>query len=50
MHASPHQTMRAKGRPLPTHDLWIASLALEHGQVLHTRDSHFAEMPGLATM
>jgi len=48
--ASLLQTMRAKGRPLPTHDLWIASLALEHGLVLYTRDAHFADVPGLASM
>jgi predicted nucleic acid-binding protein len=49
-YASLHQTLRARGRPIPTNDLWIASLALEHGLVLYTRDAHFAELPGLAWM
>jgi len=48
--ASLHQTMRVRDRPIPTNDLWIASLALEHGLVLYTRDAHFAEVPGLASM
>jgi len=47
-YASLHQLLRAAGRPIPTNDLWIASLAIEHGLVLYTRDAHFADLPGLA--
>jgi tRNA(fMet)-specific endonuclease VapC len=47
-YAALHRALRARGRPIPTNDLWIASLALEHGLVLYTRDAHFAEVPGLA--
>lgn len=47
-YASLHQALRSAGRPIPTNDLWIASLALEHGLVLYTRDAHFADLPGLA--
>jgi len=49
-YASLHQTLRALGRPIPTNDLWIASLALEYGLVLYTRDAHFSKVPGLASM
>lgn len=29
------------GRPVPTHDLWIAASAMEHGLRVLTTDSHF---------
>jgi predicted nucleic acid-binding protein len=47
-YAGVHDALRAKGRPIPTNDLWIAAIALEHGLVLYTRDPHFAAVPGLA--
>jgi tRNA(fMet)-specific endonuclease VapC len=40
--------LRAAGTPIPTNDLWIASLALQHGAALFTRDRHFAAIPQLA--
>ena len=49
-YASLHQALRARGTPIPTNDLWIAALALEHGLVLYTRDAHFTDLPGLACM
>ena len=49
-YASLHQALRARGTPIPTNDLWIASLAIEHGLVLYTRDAHFTDLPGLACM
>jgi predicted nucleic acid-binding protein len=49
-YASLHQTLRTAGKPVPTNDLWIASLAVTHGLVLYTRDAHFAQVPGLACM
>lgn len=45
-----HQALRARGTPIPTNDLWIASLAIEHGLVVYTRDVHFTKVPGLACM
>jgi hypothetical protein len=35
------------GTPIPENDLWIASLALERGWPLATRDAHFGRVPGL---
>lgn len=42
-----HRQLRAKGTPIPTHDLWIAALAVEHGLALYTRDEHFRRLPQL---
>jgi tRNA(fMet)-specific endonuclease VapC len=39
--------LRAKGRPIPENDVWIAALARQHNLVLVTRDEHFAEVEGL---
>jgi tRNA(fMet)-specific endonuclease VapC len=43
------QTLKAKGRPLPENDIWIAAAAIHHGMVLITRDHHFREVPDLST-
>jgi tRNA(fMet)-specific endonuclease VapC len=40
--------LRAKGRPIPENDLWIAALALQYGLTLATRDEHFNSIDGLA--
>ena len=47
-YAALHHVLRTKGRPIPTNDLWIAAIAIEHGLVLYTRDAHFQAVPGLA--
>lgn len=40
-------TLKAKGKPIPTNDMWIASQALEHGCVICTHDKHFGFIEGL---
>jgi tRNA(fMet)-specific endonuclease VapC len=40
--------LRLRGRPIPTHDVWIAAIARRHGLTLISRDSHFDEVDGLA--
>ncbi len=40
-------TLKRKGRPIPTNDIWIAAQALEHGCVVCTFDKHFYEIDGL---
>ena len=37
--------LRQAGTPIPTNDLWIAALAVEHGLTLFTRDKHFDRLP-----
>jgi tRNA(fMet)-specific endonuclease VapC len=40
-----HGQLRRQGTPIPTHDLWIAALAAQHGALLCTRDAHFEHLP-----
>ena len=37
--------LRRQGTPIPTNDMWIAALALQHHLVLHARDEHFTHLP-----
>ena len=39
--------LRRQATPIPTNDLWIAALALQHNLTLYTRDAHFARIPQL---
>lgn len=39
--------LRAKGRPIPENDIWIAAIAMQYNLVLATRDEHFREVDGL---
>lgn len=40
-------SLKSKGKPIPTNDMWIASQALEHGCVVCTHDKHFSYIEGL---
>ena len=40
--------LRAKGRPIPTNDIWIAAHAMETGTELISSDGHFKHVDGLA--
>ncbi len=44
-YASVFQQLRTQGTPIPTHDLWIAALVLQHDLLLHSRDRHFDHLP-----
>lgn len=39
--------LKAKGRPLPSNDLWLAASALQYGLALATYDDHFRAVSGL---
>ncbi len=39
--------LKAKGRPIPTNDIWIAANAMKHGLALYSFDNHFEEIDGL---
>jgi tRNA(fMet)-specific endonuclease VapC len=41
--------LRAKGRPVPENDIWIAAIARQHALTLITRDEHFGEISGLVS-
>jgi tRNA(fMet)-specific endonuclease VapC len=41
--------LRRQGTPIPTNDLWIAALALQHDLILCTKDEHFRHIPQLKT-
>ena len=41
-------SLRAKGRPIPTNDVWIAAHVMETGAELVSADSHFEHVDGLA--
>jgi len=41
-----HQ-LRVQGTPIPTNDVWIAALAVQHDLALYARDKHFDHLPQL---
>ena len=46
-YASLYRQLRRQGTPIPTKDIWIAALVLQHGLTLHARDRHFDRLPQL---
>ena len=48
-YAQLHRELREHGTPIPTNDLWIAALAVQHDLVLCTSDDHFRQIPQLVT-
>ena len=47
-YASVFRQIRRQGTPIPTNDMWLAALVLQHNLVLHARDRHFDRLPQLA--
>jgi tRNA(fMet)-specific endonuclease VapC len=41
------ELLRARGRPIPENDIWMAAIALQHDLILVTRDAHFEAVDGL---
>ena len=39
--------LRRDGKPIPTNDIWIGAIALQHGLRMFTRDKHFKHIAGL---
>jgi tRNA(fMet)-specific endonuclease VapC len=37
--------LREQGTPIPTSDIWIASLVMQHDLLLYSRDRHFDHLP-----
>jgi len=46
-YASLYRQLRKQGTPIPTNDMWIAALVLQHSLVLFARDAHFDVLPQL---
>ena len=46
-YAAIYAQLRGKGTPIPTNDIWIAAIALEHNLILYTRDAHFDHIPSV---
>lgn len=44
-----YSSLRKKGKPIPSNDLWIAAQTLENGCVLCSYDKHFKEVDGLVS-
>ncbi|MEK6609173.1 MAG: type II toxin-antitoxin system VapC family toxin [Myxococcota bacterium] len=46
-YAAVYRQLRRQGTPIPTNDMWIAALVLQHNLVLCARDAHFDHLPQL---
>jgi predicted nucleic acid-binding protein len=46
-YAHTYLSLRRKGKPIPTNDLWIAATALQHGLAVFTYDKHFFDIDGI---
>jgi tRNA(fMet)-specific endonuclease VapC len=40
-------TLKQNGTPIPSNDLWIAALAMQHGLPIVSQDRHFDRVPGI---
>jgi predicted nucleic acid-binding protein len=41
--------LKRQARPIPSNDLWIAAIAMEHGYSVFTYDKHFGQIDNLLT-
>ena len=46
-YADIYASLRRRGTPIPTNDLWIAAIARHHRLALFSFDAHFQAVPGL---
>lgn len=46
-YANVYRQLRSQGTPIPTNDMWIAALVLQHSLALCARDAHFDALPQL---
>jgi len=46
-YATVYRQLRKQGTPIPTNDMWIAALVLQHSLLLLVRDTHFDALPQL---
>ena len=48
-YAQLHLQLRNKGARIPTNDLWIAAMVVQHDLVLCSSDRHFRQLPQVVT-
>ena len=48
VYADIYSQLRTQGTPIPTNDIWIAALAVQHSLPLCSRDEHFDNLRQLA--
>jgi tRNA(fMet)-specific endonuclease VapC len=48
-YAETRERLRARGKPLPENDIWIAALCQQYDRALVTRDGHFLQVEGLVS-
>jgi tRNA(fMet)-specific endonuclease VapC len=46
-YANIFRQLREQRTPIPTSDIWISALVLQHNLTLHDRDKHFDHLPQL---
>ena len=46
-YAQIYSSLKVKGKPIPTNDMWIAAQALENGCIICSYDKHFRVIDGL---
>ena len=39
--------LKRAGKPIPSNDIWIAALAVQHGLPVVSQDGHFDHVPGI---
>lgn len=44
------RSLRQRGTPIPTNDIWIAATALETAARVLSLDAHFSDIPGIMTV
>ena len=44
-YASTFKFLREQATPIPTNDIWIAALVIQHQLTLYARDQHFDHLP-----
>lgn len=49
-YAQVYKLLRQKGQPIPTNDIWIAAVALQHNLSVFTYDKHFKAVDNLTVI
>lgn len=49
-YATIYRQLRKQGTPIPTNDMWIAALVLQHTLSLYHRDAHFDALPQITCL